>query len=312
MAEAEAEKEREGRPQDEATMMKTGTVEWALVSDGTFRLDGGAMFGIVPKPLWEKKAPPDEQNRITLGLNALLVRSGGRTILVDNGIGRKESGRFPEIFAIGDETDIVRSLAEHGVAPGDVDTVVYTHLHFDHSGGGTRLDPDGRAVPVFPNARHIVQAAELEDAENPSERSRVSYVAENWRPLQEGGLLDVVEGETELAPGVRTFVAKGHVRELAGVVIESGREKAVYPSDNLPTAAHVPVPWVMGFDLYPNDTVAFKKRFLGRAVDEEWTVILEHDPLVGAVKIHRDGKSFGVEEVLAAPSLVAPAPPGAE
>ena len=286
-------------------MMKTGTVEWALVSDGTFRLDGGAMFGIVPKPLWEKKAPPDERNRITLGLNALLVRSDGRTILVDNGIGRKESGRFPELFAVGDETDIVRSLAEHGIAPADVDTVVYTHLHFDHAGGGTRLDPDGRAVPVFPNARHVVQAAEMEDAENPSDRARGSYVPENWRPLQEAGLLDVVDGETELAPGVRTFISRGHVRELAGVVIESGREKAVYPSDNLPTVAHVPVPWVMGFDLYPSDTVAFKKQFLGRAVDEEWTVILEHDPVVGAVKIHRDGKGFGVEEVLAAPPLAA-------
>jgi glyoxylase-like metal-dependent hydrolase (beta-lactamase superfamily II) len=288
--------------------MRTGSVEWALVSDGSFRLDGGAMFGVVPQPLWARQSVPDEQNRIRLGLHPLLVRSGGRTILVDCGIGRKEKGRFPEIFAVGDETDIVRSLAEHGVAAGDVDTLVYTHLHFDHAGGGTRLDADGRAVPVFPNARHVVQRAELDDAENATERSRASYLPENWKPIRAAGLLDVVDGETELAPGVRTFQMKGHVRSLTGIVIESGAEKVVYPSDNMPTSAHVPVPWVMAYDLYPLDTVAFKEEFLPQAIDEEWTVVFEHDPEVGAVKIGRDGKRFDLEEVLSAPARAASAP----
>lgn len=281
--------------------MRTGAVEWDLVSDGTFRLDGGAMFGVVPRPLWERAAPPDDRNRITLGLHPLLVRAGGKTILVDAGIGRKETGRFPEIFGVGDETDIVSSLAGRGVKPEDVDVLIYTHLHFDHAGGATRLDEDGRAVPVFPNARHVVQRAELEDAENPTDRSRASYRPDSWLPVRAAGLLDVVDGEIEVAPGVRTVLMKGHVRSLTGLAIESGNEKVFYPTDNMPSSAHVPVPWVMAYDLYPLDTVASKKRFLPAAVDEGWTIVFEHDARVGAARIHRDGKAFAMEPVMDAP-----------
>jgi glyoxylase-like metal-dependent hydrolase (beta-lactamase superfamily II) len=281
--------------------MRTGSVEWHLLSDGTFRLDGGAMFGVVPKPLWEKKIPADERNRITLGLHPLLIRTGGKTILVDTGIGRKESGRFPEIFAIGNEIDLLASLAEHGIRAEDVDVVVYTHLHFDHAGGGTRRDAEGRAVPVFPRATHLVQRAELRDAEQPTERSRASYLPENWEPIREAGLLEVVDGEIELAPGVRTSLLKGHIRSLTAIMIESGGEKAFYPSDNVPTSAHVPPPWVMGYDLYPLDTLAFKETFLPRAIDEGWTVVFEHDASVGAVKVHREGRGFALEEVAPAP-----------
>jgi glyoxylase-like metal-dependent hydrolase (beta-lactamase superfamily II) len=280
--------------------MKTGSVEWDLVSDGTFRLDGGAMFGVVPRPLWERVAKPDDRNRVRLGLNPLLIRSGGTTVLVDAGIGRKETGRFPEIFAVGNETDIVSSLAERGVAPEDVDVLLYTHLHFDHAGGATRREGDD-VVPVFPNARHVVQRTELEDAESPTERSRASYLPDNWEPVQRAGLLDVVAGETEIAPGVRTVLMKGHVRALTGVMIEAGDERVFYPSDNMPTSAHVPVPWVMAYDLYPLDTVASKESFLPRAVEEEWTVVFEHDPEVGAVRIRRDGKRYALETVLRAP-----------
>ena len=287
--------------------MRTGSVEWHLVSDGTFRLDGGAMFGVVPKPLWERKSPPDERNRITLGLNALLVRSGGKTILVDAGIGRKEGEKFSEMFAIGNETDLVSSLAALDVAPEDVDLVVYTHLHFDHAGGGTARNAEGEVEPVFPNARYLAQRAELEDAESPTVRSQASYLPGNWAPLREAGQLDVIEGETELAPGVRTVLLKGHVRSLTGIAIESGDEKVFYPSDNMPTSAHVPVPWVMGYDLYPLDTVASKESFLPQAIDEGWTIAFEHDPRVGAARIHRDGKRLEVETVLEAPGSAAPA-----
>lgn len=290
--------------------MRTGDVEWHLVSDGTFRLDGGAMFGVVPKPLWARKAPPDDANRIRLGLNPLLIRTAGHTILVDAGIGRKEGGRFPEIFAVGGEIDIVSSLGAHGVTPADVDIVVYTHLHFDHAGGGTHRDESGRVVPVFPNARHIVQRAELEDAESPTDRSRASYLPENWEPIREAGLLDVVEGEVELVSGVRTVVMKGHVRALTGISIDSGGKKAFYPTDNMPTAAHVPGPWLMGYDLYPLDTLACKESLLPQAIDEEWVMIFEHDPDVGAVRIVRDGKSYGLEEVAPAPAPVRSAPAG--
>jgi glyoxylase-like metal-dependent hydrolase (beta-lactamase superfamily II) len=282
--------------------MRTGAVEWHLVSDGTFRLDGGAMFGVVPKPLWERVAPPDERNRIRLGLHPLLIRTAGQTILVDAGLGRKEKGRFRDVYGVGDEVGLVDSLAALGVSPEDVDVFVYTHLHFDHAGGVTRLDQEGRAVPVFPRARHLLQRAELEDAEHPTDRSRASYFPDNWVPVREAGLLEIVDGETEIAPGVRSVLMKGHIRCLSGVLIESGNERALYPSDTIPTSAHVPVPWVMAYDLYPLDTVACKEALLPRAIDEEWTVIFEHDPEVGAAKIRRAGKGFELERVAAAPA----------
>ena len=281
--------------------MNTGSIEWHLVSDGTFRLDGGAMFGVVPKPLWQKRAPSDERNRIRLGTNCLLLKTAGRVVLVDNGIGRKENAKFRDLFGVADDARLVDSLAAHGVTPEDVDTVVYTHLHFDHAGGGTRME-DGRAVPVFPKARHVVHATELADAENPTVRSAASYFPDNWVPLREADLLDIVTEEIEVVPGVRTFVRPGHVRALTGILIESDGEKAVYPSDNMPTSAHVPVPWVMGYDLYPLDTVATKLGFLDQAIEEEWTFIFEHDPEVGAAKVRRDGKRLVVESVLDAPT----------
>jgi glyoxylase-like metal-dependent hydrolase (beta-lactamase superfamily II) len=281
--------------------MRTGALEWHLVSDGTFRLDGGAMFGVVPKPLWERKSAPDERNRITLGTNCLLVRTGGRIVLVDGGLGRKEAAKFRDIFGFGEETDLVTSLAAHGVSPDQVDVVVCTHLHFDHAGGLTRL-VDGESTPVFPRATHLLQRAELEDALHPTVRSAASYFPYNWEPLQRAGLLELVEGPVDVAPGVRTEVLKGHIRALQGVVLDSGGEKAFYPSDNLPTAAHVPVPWVMGYDLYPLDTVASKESFLPQAADEGWTLIFEHDPRMGAARIHRGDKGFEVEALLEAES----------
>lgn len=282
--------------------MKVGAIEVDLLCDGTFRLDGGAMFGVVPKPLWEKKAPPDSSNRILLGLHPLLVRTGDRVILVDTGIGRKEKGKFPEIFAVGGETDVVASLASFGLLPEDVDTVVCTHLHFDHAGGGTRLDEIGRAVPTFPKARHLLQRVELHDATHPTARSRASYFPDNWEPLREAGLLDLVEGEFDVAPGVRTVLMKGHIRATQGVLVESEGARAFYPADMIPTSVHVPAPWVMGYDLYPLDTLAFKEKLLPRAIEEEWVLFFEHDPLVGAARLHRDGREIAVEKLLDAPA----------
>lgn len=287
--------------------MKTGAVQWDLVSDGSFRLDGGAMFGVVPKPLWEKQAAPDERNRIRLGTNCLLIRTDDRTILVDTGIGRKESEKFRDIYGVADETNLVASLAALGVTPADVDVVVYTHLHFDHSGGGTVRDADGQVVPVFPNARHLIHATELHDAQHATVRSAASYLPENWEPLSKAGLLDLVDEETQLAAGVRTFVRPGHVRAMTGIMIESDGETAIYPSDNMPTSWHAPIPWVMGYDLYPLDTVATKEELLPQALDEGWTVIFEHDAEVGAATLHRDGKRLHVEMTLAAPTATADA-----
>ncbi len=282
--------------------MKIGAIDVDLLCDGTFRLDGGAMFGVVPKPLWEKKTAPDAANRILLGLHPLLVRTAGRVIVVDTGIGRKEKGKFAEIFAVGGETDVVTSLAGFGLRPEDVDTVVCTHLHFDHAGGGTRLDEEGRAVPTFPKARHVLQRIELFDATHATARSRASYFPDNWEPIAAAGLLDLVEGESEIAPGVRTVLMKGHIRATQGIAVESQGEGAFYPADMIPTSAHVPPPWVMGYDLYPLDTLAFKERLLPRLAGEGWVLFFEHDPVVGAARLHREGRDFAVEPVLEAPA----------
>ena len=293
-----AEAGREGRGS-----MKTGGIEWHLLSDGTFALDGGAMFGVVPKPLWERKAKPDERNRIRLGMNPLLIRTGGKNVLVDAGAGRKEDAKFRDIFAVADETNVVDSLASHGLRPEDVDIVVYTHLHFDHAGGATRRNADGVVEPVFPRATHLVQRQELADAENPTDRSRASYFPENWVPIREAGLLEIVDGDVEVVPGVHTRVMKGHVRALTGVLIESEGERAFYPTDNVPTSMHLPVPWVMAYDLYPLDTVAFKETFLPAAIDEAWTVIFEHDPVVGAARVHRATRGIELETLVESPAV---------
>ena len=281
--------------------MNLGGVELDLLSDGTFRLDGGAMFGVVPKPLWEKKTAPDSSNRILLGLHPLLIRTKEHVILVDTGIGRKEKGKFAEIFAIGGETDVVSSLARFGLTPEDVDTVVCTHLHFDHAGGGTRVDEAGRIVPTFPRARYLVQRTELEDAEHPTLRSRASYLPDHWVPLREAKVMEIVDGELEVAPGVRTVVMRGHIRAQMGIVVESGTTPAFYACDMIPTSAHLSIPWIMGYDLYPLDTLAFKERWVPRLADEGWILFFEHDPRVGAGKVHRDGKDWALEEVLSAP-----------
>lgn len=281
--------------------MRTGSLQWHLVSDGTFRLDGGAMFGVVPKPLWSRRAAPDERNRIPLGTNCLLVETGGRTVLVDAGLGRKDDAKFRDMYGFGEETTLDASLAALGKRPADIDLVVCTHLHFDHAGGLTRRDADGRVVPSFPNAVHVLQRAELEDALHPTVRSAASYFPDNWEPIRAAGRLELIDGDAEVAPGVHVVVLKGHIRALQGVMLESGNERAFYPSDTVPTSAHVPVPWVMGYDLYPLDTVASKERFLPRAADEGWTLIFEHDPRTGAARIHRGAKGYEVEPVLAAP-----------
>lgn len=282
--------------------MRFGSIEVDLLCDGTFRLDGGAMFGVVPRTLWQKKVPTDAHHRILLGLHPLLIRTAGRVILVDTGIGRKESGKFTEVFAVGGETDVVQSLASFGLRPDDVDTVVCTHLHFDHAGGGTHREEDGRVVPTFPKARYLVQRVELEDAIHATSRSRASYFPENWEPLREHGVLELVDGEFEVAPGVTTVLMKGHIRALQGVHVASGGAQAFYSADTIPTLAHVSLPWVMGYDLYPLDTLACKASILPRMADEEWVLFFEHDPRVGAAKIRREGRDFVAEPVLEAPA----------
>lgn len=266
------------------------------LSDGFFGLDGGAMFGVVPRPLWEKTNPPDERNRIRLALRPLLILSGPHKVLVDTGIGDKWDAKDSDIYRIEKTDTLDRSLTRHGLAPDDITHVVLTHLHFDHAGGATRLE-NGKPVPRFPNARYVVQRAEWEDANKPNRRSRAAYRSENFLPLQEAGLLQLVEGTTELLPGIELLHTGGHTRGLQLVRVRSTGSTAVFWSDLIPTRAHIATPYIMGYDLYPLVTMETKERLVSEACNERWLCFLEHDPEVVAGHFTSLEGRYGFESV---------------
>jgi methylmalonyl-CoA epimerase len=268
-----------------------GDFELITLSDGFIHLDGGAMFGVVPRTLWEKRLPPDERNRIPLGMRPLLVRGGGKTLIIDAGCGDKMEAKSAEIYGLDRQYHLDHSLAGAGVSPEDIDVVVASHLHFDHVGGFTMRAADGRIVPRFPRARYIAHRGEWEDATHPHERNRASYLQENFVPLADAGVLDLVDDDTEIVPGVRYRRSGGHTRHHQVVTIESGGRTAVFVADMYPTSAHAPDPWIMGYDLYPMDTLGFKRVFSREAIEREYLLFFEHDPSLAAGIIReRDGK----------------------
>ena len=283
--------------------MRFGELELVPLFDGFFRLDGGAMFGVVPKPLWERRAPADSRNRIHLGLRPLLVR-GERTLLIDAGIGAKMDEKSVDIYGIDRPSDLQSTLAYAGVRPSDIDLVLATHLQFDHAGGFTVQGGDGRVVPAFPAARYCVRRAEWEDATHPHERNRASYLPENFIPLEEAGVIDFTEDDQTIMPGVRVVRTGGHTMHHQMAVIESAGKTAVFAADLMPTTAHVDAPWIMGYDLYPMDTLAFKRTFLRDAIAHEYLVFFEHDPRIIAGYIReRDGRK-SVEPVIVHEDLI--------
>ena len=272
--------------------MRLGAFELISLSDGHFRLDGGAMFGVVPKPMWEKRAPADGRNRIPLGLRPLLVKTPDRIVLIDSGIGDKMRPKDVDIYAIDRTPRLDQSLAEAGVGAADIDVVIATHLHFDHMGGGTAV-VDGVLRPTFPNARYLVPRGDWEDANHPHERNRASYLPENFLPLKEFGVLDLVGGDGEVLPGISLWRTGGHAMHHHLVRIDAGGRTAVFVADLIPTTAHVDEAWIMGYDLYPMDTLAYKKTFLREAIDREYIVFFEHDPTIPAGIIReKDGRKF--------------------
>jgi methylmalonyl-CoA epimerase len=258
-----------------------GDLELISLSDGFFSLDGGAMFGVVPRTLWERRLPPDDRSRIPLGLRPLVVR-GDQTLIIDAGCGDKMDAKSAEIYGLDRTYHLDHALAEAGLSAEDIDVVVASHLHFDHVGGFTSRTPDGRLVPRFPRARYIAHRQEWDDATHPHERNRASYLAENFVPLADAGVLTLVDDGAEIVPGVRYRRSGGHTAHHQVVTIESGGATAVFTADMYPTAAHVPDPWVMGYDLYPMDTLAFKRAFAKEAIEREYLIFFEHDPSMAA------------------------------
>jgi glyoxylase-like metal-dependent hydrolase (beta-lactamase superfamily II) len=268
--------------------MKLGDIEFHIVCAGHVMLDGGAMFGVIPRTLWEKKTPPDARNRITLAMNCLLIHAGGKRILVETGAGDKWDPKLRDIYAI-EQSRLVNGLREYGLHPQDIDVVVNTHLHFDHCGGNTFAEK-GKMLPVFPNARYVVQRGEFEHAKNPNERDRASYFEENYVPLESAGMLSLVEGDHTVVPGVDLIVVPGHTAHMLCVRLTGSGKTAFFFADLIPTTAHLPLPWIMGYDLYPMTTLENKKRWVPQVIREGWLALFGHDARVPAAYLReRDG-----------------------
>jgi len=271
-----------------------GNLELISLYDGSFRLDGGAMFGVVPKALWEKKAPPDEANRIPMIMRPLIVRDGTQTMLIDAGLGDKETEKFYRMYAADRSKNLDHALAEAGVAPEEIDIVLASHLHFDHAGGFTMRNASGKVVPRFPNAKYHIRRGEWNDARKTHERSRASYLPDNFLPLAEAGVIEFIEEDQHVMPGVRVQRTGGHTAHHQIIWIESGRDCAVFLADLMPTSAHLPDPWIMGYDLYPMDTLFAKQAFARAVARRETLVFFEHDPALPAAFITEQQGKLGL------------------
>jgi len=266
---------------------RIGDLELISLFDGYIRLDGGAMFGVVPRTLWEKQTAPDDRGRILLAMRPLVVR-GVRTMLIDAGLGDKDDAKFHDIYGVDRSRNLDVTLAEAGLRPEDIDIVLASHLHFDHCGGFTYRASDGTIRPKFPRAQYVVRRGEWEDATHTHERNRASYLADNYVPLAAAGVLQLVDDDQTIMPGVRVKRTGGHCMHHQIVYIESGGKTAVFAADLVPTTAHLPSPWIMGYDLYPMDTLAAKKAFFADVAQNDALVFFEHDPAVAAAYIRED------------------------
>jgi glyoxylase-like metal-dependent hydrolase (beta-lactamase superfamily II) len=253
-----------------------GDFELTVFSDGTYPLDGGAFFGVIPKVMWSRKMAPDEKNCVTAGLNSLLIRTGKQTVLVETGMGNKLSDRMVKIY--GQPAKLLDNLAAGGASPEDVDIVINTHLHFDHCGWNTVRDRNGKIVPTFPRAKYYAPEGEWQYSRRPSERDAISYISDNYDPLVESGQMTLLKGGEEVIPGISVRTFPGHTASMQAVIVRSGSSTACYISDLIPTSAHVDLAWGMSFDLYPLETIASKKLYYAESIPENWLTVFTHDP----------------------------------
>ena len=251
-----------------------GDFELTVVSDGTYFLDGGGFFGVVPKSLWSKKVMADEQNRVAAGLNSLLVRTGKQNVLIETGIGNKLSEKMVRIY--GQPAKLLENLHAAGIAPEDIDIVINTHLHFDHCGWNT-VRKEAEVMPTFPRAKYYAPEGEWQYARHPSERDAISFISENYDPLVESGQMTLLSGGEEIVPGISVRTFPGHTAHMQAVIVSSGGKTACYISDLIPTSAHIDLTWAMSFDLYPLQTIESKKRYYGEAIPERWLTVFTHD-----------------------------------
>ena len=283
-----------------------GDFEISVFSDGTYPLDGGTFFGVVPKVMWSRKASADDRNYVTAGLNSLLIRTGNETVLVETGMGNKLSDRMIKFY--GQPAKLLENLSAGGIAPEDIDIVINSHLHFDHCGWNTVRDKNGRIVPTFPRAKYYAPEGEWQYARNPSERDAISYIPENYDPLVEGGQMTLLKGGEEIVPGISVETFRGHTAAMQGIIVRGSRNNplfgqnrpdvghppsssaspACYISDLIPTSWHIDLTWGMGFDLYPLDTIESKKRYYARAIAEKWLTVFTHDPRVPWAYVEKD------------------------
>jgi glyoxylase-like metal-dependent hydrolase (beta-lactamase superfamily II) len=277
--------------------MQIGDYKLYSVQTGLFKLDGGAMFGVVPKNLWKKTNPADEENRIDMCTRALLLDNGKRKILIDNGIGYKLSEKVNKIYDVDySNYTLEKSLEKINLKKEDITDIILTHLHFDHSGGSTYYDDNRNLKPAFPNAVYYVQKRQYEWAMNPSERDRASFFPENYKPLEDNKVLNFTDGEYKLDEFITLLPVNGHTNNMQMIKISDGENTLLYPSDLMPTAGHVPVPYIMGYDLFPLTTLEEKKKYLKKISENNWTVFFEHDPYNECVKISLNEKGYFVSE----------------
>ena len=272
------------------TSFTVGRLKCHALEAGKQHLDGGAMFGVVPKVLWERRIAPDAKNRIPLALRCLLIEHDDGLVLIDTGIGNKESEKFTSIYGVENagadgRTQLEDALRALGHGPDDVRWVINTHLHFDHAGGNTWRDPNGKVAPAFPRARYVAQHGELEFARHTNERTAASYLAHNFDPVA----FQLIDGETQILPGIRGLPTPGHVPYHQSILIESGGDRACFIADLVPTSSHLPLPWIMGYDLEPLVTLETRRRLYQRVEAEQWLLIFEHDPVVISGRLGREG-----------------------